>query len=97
MAKICFAKNSTIIEAELNEPLMQILQKIPIPVASSCRGEAVCGKCKIQILEGQQYLNESKEHEKFLALKLHFKNNERLACQCEFKCHGAIKIDASYW
>jgi ferredoxin len=41
-------KSLTITENEMQQVLMYYLQSHGIPIASSCNGEGVCLKCKIQ-------------------------------------------------
>lgn len=75
--------------------LMDSLLEQKIPVASSCKGEGVCAKCKVKIVEGLGNLSPPSEKEVFLAEKLSFKATERLSCQA--KVLGEISIDTTYW
>lgn len=75
--------------------LMQSLLQAGQPVASSCGGDGVCGKCRIEILQGAQNLSAPNEVEKFLAEKNLLKKNERISCQCEVL--GDIEVYAKYW
>jgi 2Fe-2S ferredoxin len=95
-AKISFAKpsiQSFTVSTEAN--LMQSLLDHDLPVASSCHGEGVCGKCKIKIISGAENLSAPNEIEVFLAAQNNLKPDERISCQTQVL--GDIKIDTGYW
>ena len=57
------------------------LTKINIQIRSLCGGEGTCGKCKILVQKGNEYLNPPSQNEiKFLS-KEEFEQGWRLACQ----------------
>ncbi len=66
-----------------------------VPVASSCNGDGVCAKCRIQIVQGMENLNSPNETEMFLKEKFQLKKDQRISCQVSV--HGDIEIDATYW
>lgn len=74
---------------------MQALLAAGIPVASSCAGKAVCAKCKLAILNGQDNLSEPNEDELFLKEQVSLSASERISCQV--RVFGDVTIDASYW
>ena len=74
---------------------MTCLLDAGIPVASSCEGDGVCAKCKIQILEGAENLSPENETEAFLKEKNNIPQDQRISCQTQI--HGDVKIDATYW
>jgi 2Fe-2S ferredoxin len=77
------------------ENLMQALLKAGLPVASSCHGDGVCAKCRLQILKGWENLSAPNETELFLREKFELATNQRISCQSQVE--GDIEIDASYW
>ena len=69
MAKIQFArKQRPNFEVTTGEILMKTLLDHQVPVASSCQGEGVCGKCRITIPSGRENISPISEIEKFSAL-----------------------------
>ena len=74
---------------------MQALLASEVPVASSCGGEGVCGKCRLLISLGEKNLSTPQEAELFLKEKYQLKKNERISCQVFV--HGDIEVDAGYW
>ena len=96
MAKIKFVKGFPSIEVRPRIPLMHILLKAGRPVASSCGGEGICGRCRVRILEGQELLPPLTTQEKDVMKRLNIDTSkERLSCQ--IKVSTDITIDTDYW
>lgn len=78
-------------------PVISILNTLlrnGIPIAHLCGGKAVCGTCRVKILEGEEFLSPMGETEK-KRLSTGTRNgtlpeHTRLACQTY--THGDIKI-----
>lgn len=75
--------------------LMKALLSAEIPVASSCHGDGVCAKCRIQIVDGSTFLSKPNDTELFLKEKFLLPGGTRISCQVQV--HGDIVVDASYW
>lgn len=100
MAKVFFNPKKSLlnnqpIEIQLKENLMFELLRAGLPVASSCKGDGVCGKCKVTILKGHENILPESELETFLKIQNNLKENERISCQ--IKVIGNIEIDTPYW
>jgi 2Fe-2S ferredoxin len=95
MPRISFQKDRPPIEVENGANLMKSLLEAGLPVASSCDGDGVCAKCRIQIIEGGENLSEEGDLELFLKEKNKIAKEFRISCQTAI--HGDIKISASYW
>lgn len=93
--KVQIPKLGKTIDCELKSNLMFELMRNEAPVASSCYGEGICGKCRVFILKGAENASLPNEHEKFLQQRLNFSKNERLSCQVEVL--GPIEVDTKYW
>lgn len=83
------------IQVDSGASLMFSLLSEDVPVASSCHGNGVCAKCRIQILQGAENLSPVREIEKGLSVRNSLKSNERISCQTQVL--GDIIIDANYW
>jgi 2Fe-2S ferredoxin len=95
-AKISFVKTSLqSFDVSVGSNLMESLLDHDLPVASSCHGEGVCGKCKIKIVSGAKNLSEPNEIENFLVTQNNLKPDERISCQTQIL--GDVTIDAGYW
>ena len=95
MPKVHFYKDFPTLETLEGSNLMECLQKSGRPVASSCLGEAVCGKCLMRIVSLEGETPDFNELEKLWRRRNNPKNNERLSCQ--FFVEGDIKVDVDYW
>ncbi|MFN7729223.1 MAG: 2Fe-2S iron-sulfur cluster-binding protein [Bdellovibrio sp.] len=97
MPKISFAKNNRApTQAQEGANLMQVLLGAEVPVASSCHGDGVCGKCRLEIVQGAESLSARNEAEEFLAERFGLKKNQRVSCQVVVGTQDLI-IDATYW
>ena len=65
----------------LDKSLYDHLIKMGIQIKSLCGGHGTCGKCKVLIQKGNEYLNRPTEAEKALISKNELEENWRLACQ----------------
>lgn len=79
-----------------NRSLMDHLLEAGLPVASSCRGDGVCAKCRLHVLSLEANATTPIEPlEKRLLAKTKAESDERLACQT--KVLGLVEVDADYW
>lgn len=76
--------------------LMDALLASGLPVASSCRGDGVCTKCRLRVrpLEPNS-LNAPSDFERGLLKKIGAEPEERISCQT--KVLGLVEVDADYW
>lgn len=95
MPKISFDKGRDPIEVEESSNLMQSLLEHGIAVASSCKGELVCGKCYIKVSEGSYNLSTPSSEERDLMEIKDIPSGHRMACAC--KVEGDISVDTPYW
>jgi ferredoxin, 2Fe-2S len=76
--------------------LMDALLKIGLPVASSCRGDGVCTKCRLHVRELEPgAASPISDFEQGLLDRIQAENDERISCQTEVL--GLIEVDADYW
>lgn len=95
MPKITIQKTQQQIEVPVSSNLMRSLLEAGLPVASSCDGEGVCSKCKIEIIQGAENLSAPNETELFLKDSNNIPNKMRISCQTEVL--GDIIVNATYW
>lgn len=96
MPIISFARGTHApLEVEKGSNLMLVLLSSLIPVASSCHGEAVCGKCIVRVTKGIENLSPENDDEQFLKERLDLNKNIRVSCQV--RVQGDVEIDATYW
>jgi len=74
---------------------MKSILQADMPVASSCGGDGVCGKCRIKISEGAQNLSPEGTTEAEIKDIHDVPKKERISCQVTIL--GDITIDTNYW
>lgn len=95
MPTIRFKKTYPDLEVEPGAFLMEELLKAGLPVASSCHGDGICGKCRMQIVEGAENLSKINSVEQLVRERLNIARDYRISCQT--RVMGDITIDTSYW
>jgi 2Fe-2S ferredoxin len=95
MPQISFKKPRPPLEVRTGANLMRALLDGGLPVASSCGGEGICGKCRIQILSGGENLTRPTPLESKRAEKDMLASDERISCQTRIR--GDIRVDTTYW
>lgn len=96
MPWIHFAKkHRPSIEVPVGANLMKSLLDAQIPVASSCHGDGVCAKCRLNVEKGVENLSAENEVEMFLKEKFQMKPLQRISCQTSVL--GDVEIHATYW
>lgn len=80
--------------------LFEALREADIPIASSCQGELVCGRCKIKVLSGQENLSEMTTDEMRMNVRLSWENESkkivRAACGARIM-EGTVELSTDYW
>lgn len=74
---------------------MQSLLGVGIPVASSCYGDGVCGKCRLEIVKGRENLSKPETIELIVQDRLSLPKGTRVGCQVQV--NGDVTVDATYW
>ena len=96
MPQIKFAKNNHApLEVPVGANLMQSLLAAGLPVASSCHGDGVCAKCRMEITEGAAQLPKPNETEEFLIERFNLAKNIRVSCQVHVQAD--LTLQATYW
>ncbi len=95
MPTIRFVKPYPEIQVSSGAQLMQELLKAGLPVASSCHGDGICGKCRIVVIEGSENLSQINALENLVRERLKVPREYRISCQTLVL--GDITIDTSYW
>ena len=81
------------IDVEKGENLFKALKANGAPIASSCNGDGVCGKCVISVNQGK--IDTPNQLEQTLIEKYKLTGTQRISCQC-FVADN-LKISTSYW
>lgn len=95
MPFIRFCKPRPAIEVAAGQNLMNALLTAGVPVASSCRGDGVCGKCRVKILSGNLNLSKQTDLEFVLKERHGLLTTERVSCQVSVL--DDVTVDTAYW
>lgn len=95
MPVIRFVKNIPEIQVEAGAILMDALLAAGLPVASSCHGDGVCAKCRVEVLAGAENLSQIEPLEQTLIDRNRLPKTKRISCQA--RVLGDVTIDTAYW
>ena len=95
MPIIRFVKNFPPLEVATGANLMEELLRANLPVASSCHGDGVCGKCRVQVVQGAENLSKIAAVEELVRDRMKMAKDYRLSCQAAVL--GDLRIDTAYW
>jgi uncharacterized 2Fe-2S/4Fe-4S cluster protein (DUF4445 family) len=89
-------------EVEAGTNLLEAARELGVEIESICGGRQTCGKCKIEVEEGDfakfgvrssaQHLTPPDEREAQYAQRRHFGPNQRLSCACEVTGDLVIRV-----
>jgi 2Fe-2S ferredoxin len=94
MAKINCPQLNRVFEYDPKLSVMDNLLKKGIPVASSCGGDGICGKCRMKVFTPDE-LPAASDLEKNTLKKNNAEAGERLSCQLFLK--GNAMLETTYW
>jgi ferredoxin, 2Fe-2S len=95
MPQIKFIKKHPVIEVDIGDNLMRSLLRAQMPVASSCNGQGICGKCRVRVLAGADALSARTKIEAQMQGQHNLPPDMRLSCQCFVQ--GDVTVDTTYW
>jgi 2Fe-2S ferredoxin len=95
MPTIRFVKKFPELVVPHGSVLMEELLRANLPVASSCHGDGICGKCRIRILQGAENLSQIGPIEQLVRERLKVPVEFRISCQTLVL--GDVLVDTSYW
>ncbi len=84
------------LEARPGESLFDTLKRCDQPVASSCQGSVICGRCLVHVVEGSESLSSIDEEEREVLRREGARANQRLACRA-YPEGSEIIISTGYW
>jgi 2Fe-2S ferredoxin len=90
-------KRKLSLQVDAGANLMNALLELGLPVASSCKGDGVCTKCKLEVKnpDGALFLKNISKDEIFHQGKGNLAPHLRLSCQV--RVEEDLEVDASYW
>lgn len=83
------------VEVVAGTSLLAATQRVGLPIARACGGDALCGRCGLEVLEGTPALSAETEAERETKRRNRVAPGLRLACCAEVR--GPVTVRASYW
>lgn len=75
--------------------LMDSILQTGLGLGQSCDGIALCGFCRVRVLEGIDNLTPAGSEEQKVLADLHADDDERLACRA--RINGPVTLTTDYW
>jgi ferredoxin len=75
--------------------LMDAILQTGLGLGQSCDGIALCGFCRVRVLEGIENLTPAGSEEQKVLEALHAEGDERLACRA--RINGPVTLTTNYW
>jgi ferredoxin, 2Fe-2S len=82
-------------DAPQGENVFHFLRAQQVAVASSCKGDGICGKCVVQVPKGLENLSPATDLELKLREKYNLRADQRLTCQSRIL--GDVELRTTYW
>jgi ferredoxin, 2Fe-2S len=82
-----------VLDAKKGDNLFLRLRDEQVPIASSCNGDGVCGKCVVTVVSGK--LDTPNTLEASLLEKYNHTAEERISCQCLIG--DDLVLTTTYW
>ena len=79
----------------LDTNLMDAVLQVGLPLGQSCDGVALCGFCRVRVVEGSDNLSTAGAEERKVMAAQHAGTDERLAC-CA-RINGPVTVTTDYW
>lgn len=79
----------------LDSTLLDAIHQVGLPLGQSCDGGALCGFCRVKVVEGLQNLTPMAAEENRILRSLHARPDERLACCACIT--GPVTVTTDYW
>jgi len=76
--------------------LLEAARALGVSVAAVCGGRGICGKCRVIVRDGQEFLSEPSPAERRLLTSEEIKAGIRLACQASVVGCGRVVVDVPF-
>lgn len=95
LCRVTFLPSGKCIEVPAGTSLFDATRLAKIPLASSCDGDAICGKCRVELVTESAPLSPISPAEDKLLQKIRDEGHYRIAC--EARILGDVSITTGYW
>ncbi len=89
-------REDVVVALDLDRTLYEALRAGGRPIASACTGDAVCGKCTVRVLEGEDLVTPMDDEEADVLEAQGAEPGMRLACRARARGDGVV-VGTDYW
>lgn len=93
--QVRFEPSGRTVRVVTGSSLLEAARRAGLPLASACGGEALCGRCGVQVLAGGRALPPEGEPETRAKRRNRAPASQRLACRVAVPCD--LTVTTSYW
>jgi ferredoxin len=93
--RVRFQPSGREIRVAAGTTLLEAARRARLPIASACRGDALCGRCGVSVLAGASALPEEREPEARAKRRNRVPAEQRLACRVVVS--NDLEVTAGYW
>jgi len=90
-----FPSRDRSVRVPVGTPLIDAVREAGLPLARSCGGEGLCGRCGVRVLEGGAEVAAEAPDESRAKERNRVDPELRLACRV--RVHADLAVAASYW
>jgi uncharacterized 2Fe-2S/4Fe-4S cluster protein (DUF4445 family) len=94
-ARVRFDPSGREIRVAVGTTLLEAARRAGLPIASACGGDALCGRCGVLVLAGEETIAPEDERETRAKRRNRVPAEQRLACRIPVS--GDLQVTASYW
>ena len=95
MPRVTFAPSGKSFCVKRGGTIFRAAVRARMRLGRACRGEGVCGACRVRVLAGQENLSPPTDCEVRMARRRPLAADERYACQAHVT--GDVTVTTSYW
>jgi ferredoxin len=93
--RVRFQPSGRVIRVAEGTSLLEAARRAGLPLASACRGDALCGRCGVSVLEGASALPIERNAEARAKRRNRVPTEQRLACRIAVS--NDLEVTTGYW
>lgn len=94
--RVRFLPSGRSVEVAAGVTLHEAIRRAGLPIASACGADGLCGRCGVDLLDGDTRLSPETPEEQRTKLRNRVDPRSRLACRARLT-GGEVAVTARYW
>ncbi|RMH41923.1 MAG: ferredoxin [Deltaproteobacteria bacterium] len=92
MPRITFLPMNVVVDCEAGDTVFAAGRRAGVPIPTSCVGQATCGRCRVEIVSGEDHLPPLTDDERRHLGNVYFITRVRLSCQCPVSGDVTVRL-----